>query len=139
MEEHNVTVVVEFAIALMSVLDQINRESFQRFRLRIGLNHGPVTNLINRWIELIYLFILITIRSSNSWCNRSTKTTIWYLEQHSQCGFTDGFVWCYGTYAGKYIWASCVNVLIVSKYWCILFNHSKIFIENFPSWFYLHC
>lgn len=41
-EEHNVTVVVEFAIALMSVLDQINRESFQRFRLRIGLNHGPV-------------------------------------------------------------------------------------------------
>lgn len=42
MEEHNVTVVVEFAIALMSVLDQINRESFQRFRLRIGLNHGPV-------------------------------------------------------------------------------------------------
>lgn len=41
-EDHNVTVVVEFAIALMSVLDQINRESFQRFRLRIGLNHGPV-------------------------------------------------------------------------------------------------
>lgn len=26
----------------MSMLDQINRESFQRFRLRIGLNHGPV-------------------------------------------------------------------------------------------------
>lgn len=26
----------------MSVLDQINRESFQRFRLRVGLNHGPV-------------------------------------------------------------------------------------------------
>lgn len=26
----------------MAVLDQINRESFQRFRLRIGLNHGPV-------------------------------------------------------------------------------------------------
>lgn len=24
------------------MLDQINRESFQRFRLRIGLNHGPV-------------------------------------------------------------------------------------------------
>lgn len=45
MEEHNVTVVVEFAIALMSVLDQINRESFQRFRLRIGLNHGPVIHL----------------------------------------------------------------------------------------------
>lgn len=48
MEEHNVTVVVEFAIALMSVLDQINRESFQRFRLRIGLNHGRVINSINK-------------------------------------------------------------------------------------------
>lgn len=33
---------MEFAIALMSILDSINRESFQRFRLRIGLNHGPV-------------------------------------------------------------------------------------------------
>lgn len=35
-------ILVEFAIALMSILDSINRESFQRFRLRIGLNHGPV-------------------------------------------------------------------------------------------------
>ncbi|XP_075161295.1 adenylate cyclase type 2 Ac76E isoform X2 [Haematobia irritans] len=41
-EEHNVVILVEFAIALMSILDSINRESFQRFRLRIGLNHGPV-------------------------------------------------------------------------------------------------
>lgn len=35
-------ILVEFAIALMSILDSINRESFQRFRLGIGLNHGPV-------------------------------------------------------------------------------------------------
>lgn len=41
-EEHNVVVLVEFGIALMTTLDQINRESFQRFRLRMGLNHGPV-------------------------------------------------------------------------------------------------
>ncbi|XP_037933392.1 adenylate cyclase type 2 isoform X2 [Teleopsis dalmanni] len=41
-EEHNVIILVEFAIALMSILDSINRESFQRFRMRIGLNHGPV-------------------------------------------------------------------------------------------------
>ncbi|KAH0553757.1 Adenylate cyclase type 2 [Cotesia glomerata] len=41
-EEHNVIVLVEFAIALMTVLDHINRESFQRFKLRMGLNHGPV-------------------------------------------------------------------------------------------------
>ncbi|XP_031784566.1 adenylate cyclase type 2 isoform X2 [Nasonia vitripennis] len=40
--EHNVIVLVEFAISLTTLLDQINRESFQRFKLRIGLNHGPV-------------------------------------------------------------------------------------------------
>ncbi|KOB71729.1 Adenylyl cyclase 76E, partial [Operophtera brumata] len=36
-EEHTVAILVEFAMALMSILDQINRESFQRFKLRIGL------------------------------------------------------------------------------------------------------
>ncbi|CAG4939561.1 unnamed protein product [Parnassius apollo] len=41
-EEHTVGILVEFAIALMTILDQINRESFQRFKLRVGLNHGPV-------------------------------------------------------------------------------------------------
>ncbi|XP_020286222.1 adenylate cyclase type 2 isoform X2 [Pseudomyrmex gracilis] len=41
-QDHNVIVLVEFAIALMAILDQINRDSFQRFKLRIGLNHGPV-------------------------------------------------------------------------------------------------
>ncbi|GFG37885.1 hypothetical protein Cfor_07375, partial [Coptotermes formosanus] len=41
-QEHNVLILVDFAIALMTILDQINRESFQRFKLRIGLNHGPV-------------------------------------------------------------------------------------------------
>lgn len=35
-------ILVEFAMALMTILEQINRESFQRFKLRIGLNHGPV-------------------------------------------------------------------------------------------------
>ncbi|XP_049861378.1 adenylate cyclase type 2 [Schistocerca gregaria] len=41
-QEHNVVILVEFAVQLMTILDQINRESFQRFKLRIGLNHGPV-------------------------------------------------------------------------------------------------
>lgn len=41
-EHHNVSTLVEFAIALMAILEQINRESFQRFQLRVGLNHGPV-------------------------------------------------------------------------------------------------
>lgn len=37
-----VVVLVDFAVALMTILDQINKESFQRFKLRMGLNHGPV-------------------------------------------------------------------------------------------------
>ncbi|KAK4877004.1 hypothetical protein RN001_009510 [Aquatica leii] len=41
-EEHIITTLVEYAIALMGSLDQINRDSFQRFKLRVGLNHGPV-------------------------------------------------------------------------------------------------
>ncbi|CAM1298160.1 ADCY7 (predicted) [Pycnogonum litorale] len=40
--EHNIIILLEFAIALMAVLDQINKESFQRFRLRVGISHGPV-------------------------------------------------------------------------------------------------
>lgn len=35
-QDHNVIVLVEFAIALMTILDQINRDSFQRFKLRMG-------------------------------------------------------------------------------------------------------
>ncbi|XP_011705403.1 PREDICTED: adenylate cyclase type 2-like, partial [Wasmannia auropunctata] len=34
-QDHNVIVLVEFALALMTILDQINRDSFQRFKLRI--------------------------------------------------------------------------------------------------------
>ncbi|XP_034793242.1 adenylate cyclase type 4 isoform X3 [Pan paniscus] len=33
---------VEFAMALGSKLDVINKHSFNNFRLRVGLNHGPV-------------------------------------------------------------------------------------------------
>ncbi|KAL1516593.1 hypothetical protein ABEB36_000488 [Hypothenemus hampei] len=40
--EHIVTALVEFAICLMSSLEQINRDAFQRFKLRFGLHHGPV-------------------------------------------------------------------------------------------------
>ncbi|XP_053204783.1 adenylate cyclase type 2-like [Panonychus citri] len=41
-EAHNVTIMVEFSITLMAILEQINKESFQRFKLRVGINHGPV-------------------------------------------------------------------------------------------------
>ncbi|XP_076238819.1 adenylate cyclase type 2 Ac76E isoform X3 [Calliopsis andreniformis] len=36
-QDHNIIILVEFALALMSILDQINKESFQRFQLRIGV------------------------------------------------------------------------------------------------------
>ncbi|KRT84422.1 Adenylate and Guanylate cyclase [Oryctes borbonicus] len=41
-EEYNITALVDFAVLLMTNLDQINRDSFQRFKLRVGINHGPV-------------------------------------------------------------------------------------------------
>ncbi|XP_043520152.1 adenylate cyclase type 2 isoform X4 [Frieseomelitta varia] len=41
-QDYNIIILVEFALALMTILDQINKESFQQFKLRIGLNHGPV-------------------------------------------------------------------------------------------------
>ncbi|CAL1280436.1 unnamed protein product [Larinioides sclopetarius] len=41
-QAHNLLALTEFAIALMALLDQINRESFQRFKLRVGINNGPV-------------------------------------------------------------------------------------------------
>nr|XP_015833065.1 PREDICTED: adenylate cyclase type 2 isoform X1 [Tribolium castaneum] len=41
-EEHIIIALVDFAVSLMTSLDQINRDAFQRFKLRVGLNHGPV-------------------------------------------------------------------------------------------------
>ncbi|XP_078061786.1 adenylate cyclase type 4-like, partial [Mustelus asterias] len=38
----HIGVMVEFAVALMSKLDFINKHSFNNFKLRIGINHGPV-------------------------------------------------------------------------------------------------
>ncbi|XP_049477174.1 adenylate cyclase type 7 isoform X1 [Panthera uncia] len=38
----HIGIMVEFSIALMSKLDGINRHSFNSFRLRVGINHGPV-------------------------------------------------------------------------------------------------
>ncbi|XP_067870526.1 adenylate cyclase type 2-like [Heterodontus francisci] len=38
----HIGVMVEFAVALMGKLDFINKHSFNNFKLRIGINHGPV-------------------------------------------------------------------------------------------------
>ncbi|KAK4296504.1 hypothetical protein Pmani_031004, partial [Petrolisthes manimaculis] len=40
--ERCLVLLVEFALALAAVLDAINKESFQNFKLRVGLAHGPV-------------------------------------------------------------------------------------------------
>nr|CAD7431196.1 unnamed protein product [Timema monikensis] len=45
-QDHNVLVLVDFAVALMSILDQINRDSFQRFKLRIvSWTKAPLSQL----------------------------------------------------------------------------------------------
>ncbi|KAI4901805.1 hypothetical protein NFI96_017636 [Prochilodus magdalenae] len=41
-QQAQIGIMVEFAIALMGKLDGINRHSFNSFRLRVGINHGPV-------------------------------------------------------------------------------------------------
>ncbi|XP_032813401.1 adenylate cyclase type 2 isoform X1 [Petromyzon marinus] len=38
----HIGIMVEFAMALMGKLDVINKHSFNNFRLRVGINHGPV-------------------------------------------------------------------------------------------------
>ncbi|XP_076449425.1 adenylate cyclase type 2-like isoform X2 [Babylonia areolata] len=40
--QRNVSTMAEFALAIMKVLDDINKHSFNNFKLRIGLNNGPV-------------------------------------------------------------------------------------------------
>ena len=41
-EHHYLSILVEFAVQLMTLLEHINRDSFQRFQLRAGLNQGCV-------------------------------------------------------------------------------------------------
>ncbi|XP_069489903.1 adenylate cyclase type 4 isoform X2 [Ambystoma mexicanum] len=38
----HIGIMVEFAIALIGKLDVINKHSFNSFKLRVGINHGPV-------------------------------------------------------------------------------------------------
>uniref|UniRef100_UPI0037E94EA5 adenylate cyclase type 7 isoform X3 n=1 Tax=Semicossyphus pulcher TaxID=241346 RepID=UPI0037E94EA5 len=41
-QQAQIGIMVEFAIALIGKLDGINRHSFNSFRLRVGINYGPV-------------------------------------------------------------------------------------------------
>ncbi|XP_051920247.1 adenylate cyclase type 7 isoform X2 [Hippocampus zosterae] len=41
-QQAHIGIMVEFAVALVGKLDGINRHSFNSFRLRVGINHGPV-------------------------------------------------------------------------------------------------
>ncbi|KAM9408922.1 adenylate cyclase type 7 isoform 2-T3 [Pholidichthys leucotaenia] len=41
-QQAQIGIMVEFAIALYGKLEGINRHSFNSFRLRVGINHGPV-------------------------------------------------------------------------------------------------
>lgn len=67
------TLLVDFAIALMQTLDTINRESFQRFKLRMGLNHGPViAGVIGKFILYRVMNFNLKILSSFS-CSGAQK------------------------------------------------------------------
>ncbi|KAK2145293.1 hypothetical protein LSH36_690g04060 [Paralvinella palmiformis] len=39
--EHHIIVMTEFANSMMSTLESLNQSSFNQFKLRIGINHGP--------------------------------------------------------------------------------------------------
>ncbi|EDV29767.1 uncharacterized protein TRIADDRAFT_52497 [Trichoplax adhaerens] len=43
-QESFVIVLVEYAFALMSIINRINTHAFNNFKMRIGINHGPVVS-----------------------------------------------------------------------------------------------
>ncbi|CAH1398284.1 unnamed protein product [Nezara viridula] len=55
-QEHSIIALVEFAIALMTIIEQINKESFQRFKLRIELQR--VALLVRQEIAPWHLMIM---------------------------------------------------------------------------------
>ena len=50
-EHHYCGILVDFAIQLMTLLENINRDSFQRFRLRAGLNQ--VSFFFGKYINIL--------------------------------------------------------------------------------------
>lgn len=67
-QDYNIIILVEFALALMTILDQINKESFQQFKLRIG------KFLQNHKYELYYIYVnLLEIYKKNGFMNNFVK------------------------------------------------------------------
>lgn len=77
--DHNVVVLIEFAISLMTILDQINRESFQSFKLRIGVKK----NFFRISFVKVQNYLMENFRSKSwpgdSWRDRCSKTTVRHL------------------------------------------------------------
>lgn len=69
----NAALMVEFSIALIGILDQLNRDSFQSFQLRIGecLNFSAICNANRRKKRFRNQF-----RASRSWCDWRAKAPV---------------------------------------------------------------
>ena len=90
----------------MTLLENINRDSFQRFQLRAGLNQVWKLNLativqlqkknFSSLSETLYLGM------RGGWSGRRTKTTIWYMGEHSQCSQQNGIHGSHGKNTGDY-------------------------------------
>jgi hypothetical protein len=60
-EHHYSGILVDFAIQLMTLLENINQDSFQRFRLRAGLNKVKWLPFCNNYFSHINIFSLLWI------------------------------------------------------------------------------
>ena len=98
------TILVDFYIQLRTILEQINLDSFQRFRLRAGLNQAYLSSVhvwSLSWPGLIFATLLhffpsrylrksMQIGPRGGGSGGSPKAPIWHLGQHGQRRLQNG-------------------------------------------------
>lgn len=75
----------------MTLLDQINKDSFQNFKLRIG-----ITSWLGHYIHNESCLTRHVLWTGDSWSNWCSKAPIRHLGQHSQPSKPNGFPRGYG-------------------------------------------